>query len=208
MDLQPCSKCRRHVSVDERACPFCDALTMPIAARSTLLVGRLSRAAVFAGATLAGACYTNPPAQQSPPPPPPPDDTRQVQQQDAPPPPDGTFAKPPAGTSSIRGVVVDASGAPQMNVVVRLVGKVPEQTARTDANGNYAFANVEPGTYQLAVPDPANGGQQVRTVTVQAGAVVTTNVQLSPPDWRQNRGRDNGPCCKPYGAPPARRRVV
>jgi hypothetical protein len=28
-----------------------------------------------------------------------------------------------------------------------------------------------------------------------------------PDDWRNNR-RNDGPCCKPYGAPPARRRLV
>ena len=41
----------------------------------------------------------------------------------------------------------------------------------------------------------------------QPGGVVTIDLRFDPVDWR-DRGRDTGPCCKPYGAPPARRRVV
>lgn len=55
-ELSPCVACRRHVSISERACPFCGAAREPSApaARS---FGRASRAAVFAGAALAStAC--------------------------------------------------------------------------------------------------------------------------------------------------------
>jgi len=54
-DLRPCLQCRRHVRIDEHACPFCAALLAP-SAPPTLPVGRLTRAAVFAGAVLATAC--------------------------------------------------------------------------------------------------------------------------------------------------------
>jgi hypothetical protein len=55
-DLRPCPECRRHVRVDETACPFCTAALAP-ASPPALPVGRLTRAAVFtAGAALvAGA---------------------------------------------------------------------------------------------------------------------------------------------------------
>jgi hypothetical protein len=53
-ELRPCLDCHRHVAAIESACPFCGAgrtagvSTMP-------RLGRLSRAAVFAGAALATA---------------------------------------------------------------------------------------------------------------------------------------------------------
>ncbi|HEY5922736.1 MAG TPA: hypothetical protein VIV11_13745 [Kofleriaceae bacterium] len=53
-ELRPCVGCHRHVSVAERACPFCSAELAPGSPRSALL-GRASRAAVFAGAALAAA---------------------------------------------------------------------------------------------------------------------------------------------------------
>lgn len=53
-DLRPCAGCRRHVSVTETACPFCGA---PCEAEPvpTLRFGRISRAAMFAGAALASS---------------------------------------------------------------------------------------------------------------------------------------------------------
>lgn len=54
-DLRPCSGCRRHVSIAERVCPFCAAPLAAAAPRDPRhqVLGRLSRAAVFAGAALA-----------------------------------------------------------------------------------------------------------------------------------------------------------
>ena len=48
-DLAPCPACRRHVRIDEPACPFCSA-ALPAASPRTPGVGRFTRAAVFAGA--------------------------------------------------------------------------------------------------------------------------------------------------------------
>src|SRR5690348_1838796 len=48
MELQPCPGCRRHVA--EAACPFCGAAVER--GERGALFGRLSRAAVFASATL------------------------------------------------------------------------------------------------------------------------------------------------------------
>lgn len=53
-DLEPCPSCRRHVRLSESACPFCGAAIEASAPRS-LAGGRLTRAAVFAGAALATA---------------------------------------------------------------------------------------------------------------------------------------------------------
>jgi hypothetical protein len=53
--LVPCSGCRRHVVETEPACPFCGAAPSPIVPGTATRVARLSRAAVFAGATLVTA---------------------------------------------------------------------------------------------------------------------------------------------------------
>ncbi|HEX5061195.1 MAG TPA: hypothetical protein VFV99_17635 [Kofleriaceae bacterium] len=93
-ELRPCTECRRHVAIDERACPFCNA-ELTVAAPSSTRLGRVSRAAVFAGAALATtACGGKKPktdtnvqdheqtasgdAGVEQPPPPPPDDKNNV----------------------------------------------------------------------------------------------------------------------------------
>lgn len=53
-DLQPCAACDRHVASTEPACPFCGATLTPVAPRPAVR-RRLTRAALFAGATLATA---------------------------------------------------------------------------------------------------------------------------------------------------------
>jgi len=68
MSLRPCPECRRHVRLDESACPFCAAALAP-AAPPALPVGRLTRAAVFtAGAALAAGagCGSSSPKTQDP----------------------------------------------------------------------------------------------------------------------------------------------
>jgi hypothetical protein len=45
-------ECRRHVAIGERACPFCRA-ELEVASPREGKLGRVSRAAVFAGAALA-----------------------------------------------------------------------------------------------------------------------------------------------------------
>ena len=56
-ELRACEECRRHVSIEERACPFCGAAREPEASAAAARLGRVSRAAVFAGAALAStAC--------------------------------------------------------------------------------------------------------------------------------------------------------
>lgn len=49
IDLAPCPACRRHVRIDETACPFCTA-ALPAVEPRVLSRGRFTRAAVFAGA--------------------------------------------------------------------------------------------------------------------------------------------------------------
>ncbi len=95
-ELRPCDGCRRHVSIEDRACPFCGAAREPEGSSGGVTLGRLSRAAVFAGAALAtSACGGSKAKADTPidntqqqtasadagveqPPPPPPDDPNNI----------------------------------------------------------------------------------------------------------------------------------
>lgn len=54
-ELRPCDGCRRHVSIEDSACPFCGTTREVESAGGAMTLGRLSRAAVFAGAALASS---------------------------------------------------------------------------------------------------------------------------------------------------------
>ena len=207
MELVPCVACRRHASVEEAACPFCGgALAVP--RPRPVLAGRVTRATIFS-ASLAG-CYVAPDPQRPPPPPPPPDETTHHHQPPPPPPDEVTYAKPPAGTGGVRGRILDANGQPARVSVTLTQNGRHVKSVRTDPNGDYALDDVADGTYELEVPrneahlrPPIRQGPHRRAVTI-AGQVVTVDLRLDPMVAPE---RDNH-CCKPYGAPPARRRVV
>jgi len=197
--LSPCTQCRRHVRSSERTCPFCgSAITAPARSPSSL-AGRFSRAAVFAGLA---SCYTTPPPQQIQQPPPPPPDERRGEE----PPPDQRYAKPPAkDTGAIGGTVRNYNGQPMAHFPLSLAGSSGSQAARADANGVFRFDDLPPGRYQVAynVSYHPRQGPGLVDVVVKAGEVSRVDIELPPPP-----PPDRGPCCKPYGAPPARRRVV
>ncbi len=196
-------RCRRHVIATTERCPFCETPNSGTLARLIDRGGRLSRAAVFAGLA---ACYTNPPPAQhvTPPPPPPPDNTTTVEteQQQFAQPPDGTATA--AATGAIEGTLYAPNKAPMSGSWITLRGPNGEQRAQTDANGRYRFADLPPGNYSVEMPWNGNphAPPPTRMVQVTAGqsATVDLTIYVPPPD--------RGPCCKPYGAPPARRRVV
>lgn len=188
------------------------AVSMP----PPILVGRLGRAAIFAGATLTG-CVVAPPPQQ--PPPPPPDDHQQHRDHayepppPPPPPPDGTFAKPPISAGTITGVVTgDANGLPISGTTVyaRRGGERP-LTTQTDANGRYTFHAVPAGTYEITVMSSRPSNPRIGPPPPARGQVVVADgasAQLDLAIVIYVQPVDHGPCCKPYGAPPARRRLV
>ena len=196
--LSPCPQCRRHVRSSERTCPFCGRAIDPPARSPSSLAGRFSRAAVFAGLA---SCYTTPPPQEvHQPPPPPPDERRQEQ---PPPDPDQQYAKPPiTANGAIRGTVRDDSGRLMPRFRLQLSGS---RTTTTDANGVFTFDDLPPGRYQVEYGTPYGGrrGPEYTDAVVKAGEVSRVDIQLPPPP-----PPDRGPCCKPYGAPPARRRIV
>src|SRR4051794_15196866 len=93
--MTPCTSCRRHVALDERVCPFCGAAVTPAAPRPMIAVSRLTRSAVFAGASLASGCWVD----KSPPPTTPPATSQGHVDVD----------NTPRSTGTIHGVVTNAA---------------------------------------------------------------------------------------------------
>ena len=114
---------------------------------------------------------------------------------------------PPVAKSRIEGVITDtATGQPRANVVVYLGSSKPNApqpmaTATTDAAGRYVFNNLEPGDYVISIlqRNPRTGPQRVM---VQLGANDTQTANGTYTDYIPS----NIPT--PYGAPPARSRIV
>jgi hypothetical protein len=182
MELQPCTACRRHIATNHARCPFCDASSSPAEMPERAFV-RMSRAMVFAGATLAAACGGSRAPQ--------PAATSSTSTQASPPPvtPDAgaaavagpdPWASPPRPPPVDAGVVVDA--AP---VVVKQPIHVQEH-----------YQN-----HPCSEPDPA----RVAEAQKKLAAAKT-------PDEKQRAQQElwgaQMPICAPYGAPPARRRVL
>ena len=189
MVLRVCVQCRRHVGVSEILCPFCNAELVAAAPRPQRSATRLGRAAIFAGATVASACWTSSSAKDT-------HDTiehKQVVTQPGPVPP-----------GTIRGVVRDGNGASIPNYEVALQaesGAIVQGT--TDANGEFEFRGLEPGNYTvMGQKNHPRQGAPMAPVTLHPEQGERVDLVAYPEPV------DQGPCCKPYGAPPARRRIV
>lgn len=199
MQLEPCAQCRRHVASDAPSCPFC-AAPRASTSRSVLAVGgRLSRAAVFSLAACSGGVQQT---QVVPPPPPPPTDAALPADttQFATPPPDGT--QPTAGVGIVQGQVVFGR-FPRAGVHIALRGAGVARHTQTGDDGSFTFTDVPVGSYEVVLqPEHPNENEQIRNINVVAGQPVRVRYTIAEPV------QDRGPCCKPYGAPPARRRMV
>lgn len=211
MTLRPCPSCQRHIQARDAACPFCataNATRLQSSALAT--VGRMSRAAIFAG--LAACSSSTPPVHQATPPPTPPNPAL-VQQFDAAP-------APAAGKASIRGFV-HRDGQPLVNVRVKASGEQGEQgehETTTGPHGEYMFVNIVPGEWTVTLdadaydahrysrrPQDTPMGQPHQTIAVSPDENRRFDLTIYSPPLPEP---DRGPCCKPYGAPPARRRIV
>lgn len=184
MTLQPCSRCARHVDSRDVSCPFCGGVVhrrepQPVRA------GRFARAAVFAGAALAGCDQGKLP------------DKAPVEEPKEQP--------KPARASRVYGVVVDEMGASLVGVGVSLNGDAQTYTTKTDDRGRFEVVSVVPGTYRAEFMYAAvdmgmqRNGLDQREIVIAAGAAQRLEITLNVASH---------PVAMPYGAPPARRRLV
>jgi len=184
--LTPCPACARHVR--EQTCPFCGADVPPPALRPRF-VGPVTRAAIFSVAV--AGCWTGPTAE--------PATTTTTETHTE-------TEAPPAVTGAIDGTVTDsATGQPVAGASVRLDNKL---VTTTDYNGHYKFAGVAAGSHTIAVSTNGNrnhGGGAYATAQIEVrAALARADIQLALPV--PTFDPNNIP--KPYGAPPARRRLV
>ena len=78
---------------------------------------------------------------------------------------------------AIAGVVVDLAIRPLAGATVALMGS--DQTRTADEGGQFAFEDLEPGSYFLNISAPRHGGVQT-SVEVVAGEVSRVKAQLEP----------------------------
>src|SRR5436190_4859606 len=216
MELRACPACRRHVVVAATQCPFCAAALGTVAPSPSLASGRLSRAAVFAGALSTTACSAPSAQRPSPPAPSAPEasvamatpvdaqpmpaktpeapvdagsDVPAVRQ------PDGDPTAPPtAGTAKLSGRVL-LNGKPLANVSVNLFSITFTglfQTAKTDRSGVYVFDKVVASGYSVLVSSDDVGPYVLEhevTLQISDGEEKTQDVIVMPPPTASVRGR-------------------
>jgi hypothetical protein len=94
------------------------------------------------------------------------------------------------GAASVRGNVTDPSGAAIPNATVHLINSVnnSQQTTTTDQQGSYAFTDVAPGIYSLAIE--AQGFERFEQsgihIAANAAVPVTFNAQLKIAEVQQS----------------------
>ncbi len=170
-------------------------------------VGRISRAAIFAG--LAACSPSVPPHVHATPRPTPPNPAIVQQFETAP--------APASGKASIRGFAY-RDGQPLSNVRIRASGDQSDLETTTGPHGEYTFVDIAPGNWTLALdadaydahrysrrPQDTPMGHPPETIVVSPDENRRYDVTIYSPPLPEP---DRGPCCKPYGAPPARRRIV
>jgi len=119
----------------------------------------------------------------------------------------------------LRGRVLDRrTGGPLAGAVLEARGPDHKLT-RTDSHGEFVFQGLAPGAYHVTLRRPASARilganhaiQLADGVPQQLNLVVDVQPRVDP-DLDRERHYQNHPCdngvCAPYGAPPARRRLV
>jgi hypothetical protein len=161
--------------------PYCGASLRAVVHR-TMRAGRFARAALFAGAALAGC-----------------DRGKR---------PDEPGTNEPVRVPRVHGTVVDhQAGAPTVGANVTLSTATKSLTAKTDARGRYELEELEPNDYTLHVGyyaptsrgDVEKRGYTAKQVKVTAGSDQRVDAKLEINEMHMSA---------PYGAPPARGRVV
>jgi hypothetical protein len=87
------------------------------------------------------------------------------------------------GSGQVTGKITDSSGSPLSGATVQLTGSssasAQDETATTDASGNYSSGSVAGGTYQMTASATGYAASSA-TVSLTAGATVTQNFALTP----------------------------
>lgn len=186
--LRPCPACRRHVAAAATTCAFCATSLVAVARREPHLVGRVGRAAVFASAVAIAplGCGARSPTYE-----------RLTE-----------TSGQAITTGEVRGVIRDHRGQPaQTHVALHGVGLrrhpasggLDQIVVQTSDDGRFVLEDLPPGDYRMTITN--DGGE--RAVTVRAGHATVLTLELpAPPAF------DHRHMAKPYGAPPARHRVV
>jgi len=91
----------------------------------------------------------------------------------------GLFAQ--TGTTSLRGVVLDKSGAAVVGarVVLENAGQALQRTTRTDDSGEYRFLGLPPGTYTLSVEKEGFRKFELQAVDLLVNLPATHDVHLA-----------------------------
>lgn len=197
MQLHPCARCRRHVEITAEACPFCSAALTPAQPVVRFVGGRLSRAAVFASATLVSAngCWTSSTSSTS--------STRTSATQTT-----VENQSPASGPGTISGHVHNGHTREVITnfqvTVISADGK--RLTSQSDSEGAFAFSGLAPGVYTVEWMQPSANRRLApeepkrQTVRVAAGQTAIADIEIDYPVPSNAK--------MPYGAPPMRGRVV
>ena len=86
-----------------------------------------------------------------------------------------------ASTASLSGSVSDPSGARVANATVTLSSpeKGITRVFKTDAEGNFSFSFLQPGTYTLTIAAPGFKTIKQEGLTLEVGQSASQNVQLT-----------------------------
>ena len=187
MDLQPCAGCRRHIAVVETVCPFCARVVTAAPYLRIQLRGRVSRAAVFGAALAACGCpHEDAPAKQPPP--------REL----APEPLDRDF-------NELLGPATPAGGAPRPKPVDAALPDAAIADAAVDAAA--PDAGIDPQEAERRRLSRLEG-QRIQRERERIERELEEKQRQVEQQRQIDEMRRRNPCCKPYGAPPARRRLV
>ena len=183
--MTPCSSCARHVRDAETACPFCGAELVASPPRTVAIVGRVTRAAVFSAALV--ACGTK-------------------HDEPKPAPPTGSAEKLDQDFNQLLGSAEPGSAEPGSAVAhasdAAVAGDAAQVAVPVDAMSD------EERTRQLQHQQQQQTDQHKRDEEQALRRQREEELRRREEQIRLQQQQDFNHNAKPYGAPPARRRVV
>ncbi len=83
-------------------------------------------------------------------------------------------------TGNLYGTVTDDQGEPLPGVTVTLSGNGPARVKVTNAEGQFRFLGLEPGTYQLTAELEGYSTVEYPNVNIQVGRNTSLEITMSP----------------------------